>query len=293
MYPATKSSQVSFHMLHKKDCGRIKNQRVCSECGEVVDYDELIKGFEYEKGEYVPVTDEEMKKAKPEATETIQICNFVDLDEIDPVYFDSPYYLVPSKKSDKIYVLLREALKKSNKVGIASFVLRTKQYLAAVRPLGDALVLNTMHYSDEVREAEDMPAADTSVSDKEMEMAVQIIDAMSEEHFEPDQYKDTYNEALTTLIESKLAGKEIKTKTAGKQEPTNVLDLMSRLKASLEQAGSEAAPKTEEKKAPAGKTAAKKSSSTKAAAKPRAKTAAKTATEKPAAAKKAKLKLVA
>lgn len=98
MYPATKENQVSFHLLHKKDCGRIKNQRVCTECGEVLDYDELVKGFEYEKGEYVTLTEEDLKKVKPEATETITICGFVELNDIDPVYFDNPYYLIPAKK---------------------------------------------------------------------------------------------------------------------------------------------------------------------------------------------------
>lgn len=133
--------------------------------------------------------------------------------------------------------MLREALKKSNKVGIATFVLRTKQYLAAVRPYGNALVLNTMHYADEVRSAEEMPAADTEIPSREMDMAVQLIEAMEEE-FDPEKYKDTYNEALTALIDKKLTGKDIKPKARPK-EPTNVLDLMSRLKASLEKAEKE------------------------------------------------------
>jgi len=252
LYPATKENQISFHLLHKKDCGRIKNQRVCSVCGETLDYDELVKGYEYERGEYVTVTDEDMKKVMPEASDNITIHGFVDLDDIDPIFFDSPYYLVPDKRSDRVYSLLREALKKSNKVGIASFVLRTREYLASIHPHENALILNTMHYADEIRPAEGMPAGEGSSDSREMAMAIQLIEAMGE-GFEPGKYKDTYNEELLALIQTKLAGKPLKAKAAPK-EPTNVLDLMSRLKASLEKAGkpdattTEAAPEAPPKK---------------------------------------------
>jgi DNA end-binding protein Ku len=273
MYPATRENQIHFHLLHKKDCGRIKNQRVCTVCGEVLDYDELVKGYEYQKGDYVTITDEDMKKARPESTETIAIQGFVDLDEIDPIFFDSPYYLVPANKSDRIYLLLRQALEKTGKVGIASFVLRTKEYLAVIRPYGEALLLNTMHFADEVRGAEDMPSP-VEIPAKELDMAVQLVEAMGEE-FDPSQYKNNYNEALRSVIERKLAGKKVETKVAPK-EPTKVTDLMARLKASLESSPSAA-------KKPARTAAAKKTATTK----PKAPAAKTTATKKP------KLKLVA
>jgi len=231
MYPATKESQISFHLLHKKDCGRIKNQRVCSECGEVLDYDELVKGYEYEKGEYIAITPDEIKGAQAESTDSIKILQFVELDEIDPIYFDSPYYLVPGKHGDKAYALLRHTLEKSGKAGIANFVLRTKEYLAAVRVVGNALVLNTMHFADEVREAEGLPA-EAKVAESEVKMALQLVDAMSDK-FDVTHFHDHYNEALLQLIQKKLEGKPIQSKKQA-EKPTNVLDLMSRLKESLE-----------------------------------------------------------
>lgn len=288
MYPATKENQLHFHLLHKKDCGRIKNQRVCTVCGEVLDYDELTKGYEYQKGDYVTVTEDDLKKARPEASESLAIKGFVDLDEIDPIYFDSPYYLTPGKKSDRIYALLRDALAKTGKVGIATFVLRTKEYLAVIRPYGEALLLNTMHFADEVRPAEDIPG-EIDIPDKEMDMAVQLVEAMAEE-FEPDQYKNNYNEALQSLIEKKLSGKKIETKATPK-EPTNVGDLMSRLKASLE---GKSTPKKTSASKPAAKTTSKPAAKTpaKAAAKTTSKAAAKT-TAKTSTSKRPKLKLVA
>lgn len=237
MYPATRDNQVSFNLLHEKDGGRIHNQRVCKKCGETVEYEELIKGYEYEKGHYVTLSDEELRKVQPDANETITILDFVDLEDIDPIYFDRPYYLIPSKKSDKVYVLLREALKQSKKVGVAKFVLRTKEYLAAVRASGNALVLDTMHFRDEIRDKEEMPSSDVEVGKRELDMAVQLIDAMAAE-FDPEKYHDSYSEALMQVVEKKLEGKKI-TAPTHKKEPTNVLDLMSRLKASLEGTGGE------------------------------------------------------
>lgn len=259
IYPATKENQVSFHLLHKKDCGRIKNQRVCSECGEVLDYDELVKGYEYEKGEYVSLTMDEIGKAQSENTDAIKIVKFVDVDEIDPIYFDSPYYIVPGKHGDKAYSLLRHTLEKSGKTGIATFVLRTKEYLAAVRVVGDALLLNTMHFAAEVREAEGIPAAG-KIDEGEAKMALQLVDAMTEK-FDIAQFKDHYNDALLELIEKKLEGKPIRAKKEEKQ-PTNVLDLMSRLKESLEKSAAEEAPATRRKSAPAAKAGPAKKATT-------------------------------
>jgi len=265
LYPATRDNDIHFHLLHKKDCGRIRQQRVCEECGEVVDYDELVKGYEYEKGEYVSVTAEELEKVQPETSELITIHGFVDPKKIDPIYYERPYYLMPDRKSDKVYTLLREALKQSNRVGIATFVLRTKEYLAALRPCGNALVLDTMHFADEIREAEGMPEGKPEIKTDELKLTQQLIDSMEQPAFDADKFPDTYSQAVQKMIEQKLEGKKV---SGGKTPPrraTNVLDLMSRLKASLEETGQE-----KEKG-----TAKKSKASTKSTSKRRAKTSIK------------------
>jgi len=283
LYPATADDRVHFNMLHKEDGGRIKNQRVCAKCGDPVSYDELEKGFEYEKDHYVTLSDEELKSAQAESTETITIMAFADLEEIDPIFFDQPYYLIPGKKSDKVYALLRDTLKKTGKVGIARFVLRTREYLAALRVRGDALVLDTMHFSEEIRDAEGVPAADEKANERELAMATQLVDAMTEK-FDPEKYHDTYEEAVMELINRKLEGKAIKSKTK-QPEPTNVLDLMSRLKASLEKADGGVEEEEKPAKAKTTKAAAPKA---KTAARPAAKRA-KSTTRKPADGKRLKL----
>ena len=236
LYPATRDNDLHFHLLHKKDCGRIRQQRVCEECGEVVDYDELVKGFEYEKGEYVEITQEELEKAQPEANELITIHSFVDPAKIDPIYYERPYYLMPDRRSGKVYSLLREALKKSNRVGIATFVLRTKEYLATLRPCGDALILDTIHFADEIRDAEGMPEKKQDLKKEELQMTQQLIDSMEEPDFDADKFSDSYAQAVQKMIESKLEGKKVTGSKAKPRQATNVIDLMSRLKASLEEA---------------------------------------------------------
>lgn len=258
LYPATRDNDLHFHLLHKKDCGRIRQQRICEECGEIVDYDELVKGFEYEKGEYVEVTPEELQKAQPEANELITIHSFVDPEKIDPMYYERPYYLMPDKKSGKVYSLLREALKKSHRVGIATFVLRTKEYLGALRPCGNALVLDTMHFADEIREAEGVPEGKPDIKTAELKMTQELIESMEETNFEADQFSDTYAEAVQKMIERKLEGKQVKGSKAKPRQATNVLDLMSRLKASLEEA-----EKEEKKSTGKSTSSAKKSTSQK------------------------------
>lgn len=235
MYPATQGRGVSFNQLHKEDGGRIRVEKHCTKCDEKLEQADLEKGYEFEKDQYVVITDEDLKKVRPEASDNITIHAFVDLDQIDPIFYDTPYYLMPGKKSDKVYALLREALTKSNKVGIATFVLRSKQYLAAVRPSKDALVLDTMHFAEEIRKAEGVPSEKVEVADRELNMALQLIEAMADD-WKPEEYKDTYTEALMHLIEQKMEGKEI-TESYAAPEATDVLDLMSRLKASLENAG--------------------------------------------------------
>src|SRR5215469_3381172 len=153
VFTAVRSEDLSFNMLHKKDGGRIKNMRTCSVDGEPVPYDEIVKGYEYEKGQYIELTDEDFKKVNPVASQSVDILEFVDLDKINPMFFDKPYYLEPTKQGRHAYALLREALQQSNRVAIARVVIRTKEYIAAVKPIDDALVLELMHWAGEIVDA--------------------------------------------------------------------------------------------------------------------------------------------
>jgi DNA end-binding protein Ku len=232
VYPATEEHELAFHMLHAKDSGRIKNQRVCTVCEEVVAYDDIVKGYEYQKGSYVEITEEDLEKVHVETSQAVSIVAFVDAAEIDPMFFDKPYYIVPGKSADGPYTLLREALRSTGKVGVAKVVLRSREHLAAIRVSGDALMLDTMHFPHEIREAEGIPAQDNKPAKRELEMAEMLINAMSGK-FDPSEYKDTYTDDLEELIKKKVAGEEITTPKAEK-EPTNVIDIMAQLKASLE-----------------------------------------------------------
>jgi len=220
--------------------GRVGNVRKCKICGKDLSPEEITKGFEIEKDEYVEMTDEDFKKAEAvvETGHTIRIMDFVEQDEIDPKFFESPYYIVPGKNADHVYVLLRDALKKTKKVGIAKLVFRDREHLAAVKPDGGALMLDTMHFADEINDGNGLqiPAESTKASGKELEMAEKLIGMMTSE-FEPDKYKDTYREAIMEVIEKKSKGQALKVKAKRKEITTNVVDIMSKLKASLESTG--------------------------------------------------------
>ena len=235
VYSATRSEKISFHFLHKTDLGRIHNKRVCDVCGKEVSYDELVRGYEYEKGEYVPLDEEDFEKIEVQNSKTITITDFVAQEEIDPMYFDTPYYLVPGKNADHAYVMLREALKRTDKIGIGKVVFREREHLAAVKSQGRALMLDTMHFADEITPAKDLnlPAAKSDLKEKELKLAEQLVEMMAGE-FEPEKYKDTYREDLEKLIEAKLKGKRISVKTTKKKATTNVVDIMSVLRKSLQ-----------------------------------------------------------
>ncbi len=232
LYAATDDSDLHFNLLHKEDNGRIRNQRVCAVDGKPVEYSDLVKGYEYEKGKFVTITDEDLEKVKVEATDRIVIEDFVSVDEIDPKFFEKPYFLLPGKKSDAPYALLRDALKSTGKIGIARVVIRTRERLAAVRVDGSTLMLDTMHFADELREPDHVPAETLKAGDREMEMAKMLINAMSTK-FEPAKYHDTYKDAVMELIESKVDGRQI-VQQEDHAEPTEVIDLMKFLKASIE-----------------------------------------------------------
>jgi DNA end-binding protein Ku len=236
LFTAVRSGKndIAFNFLHKKDKGRIKNERVCSVDGKQVPWDEIVRGYEYEKGQYVILTDEDIKKASVEATQSVDIVQFVEAKEINPMLYDTPYYLEPDKKGRHAYALLREALKKSGKVGVAQVVIRTREHLAALRPLGDALVLETLHYADELMPYDqfELPPAKEKTPPTEMKAAMMLIDTMSEK-FDLESFRDTYKEKLLTMIQARAKGKPLPKIKGKAPQPTNVVNIMDVLQRSL------------------------------------------------------------
>jgi DNA end-binding protein Ku len=236
LFTAVRSDELSFNMLHAKDEGRIKYERICSVDGKPVPWDEIVKGYEYEKGQYVILTDEDFKKVNPEATQSVDILEFVDLDTINPMFFDKPYYLEPSKQGKHAYALLREALTESNKVAIARVVIRTKEYIAAVKPIGEALVLELMHWAEEIVEEStlELPGKE-KLPDAEMKMARMLIDTMSVQSFEPEKFKNKYHDELMAMIEARAQGKELPKAKKAAAPRSKVVNLMDVLAQSLEE----------------------------------------------------------
>ena len=235
LYPATRREDISFRQLREGDLSPIRYKRVAEADGEEVPWEKIVKGYEHEKGEFVIIDDKDFEKAMPEATQSIDITEFVDLGEIDPMFFDKPYYLEPQKGGKKAYALLRETLKETGKVGIARVVIKTRQHLAAVKPKDDALVLELMHFPDEVLEPAglDLPSEE-KLAKKEMDMAKSLVDTMAGE-WQPDQYHDEYREKLLKVIEEKVAsgGKEVAGPKVKPRAATNVVDLVAVLQKSL------------------------------------------------------------
>jgi DNA end-binding protein Ku len=237
LFTAVRTNDLRFNFLHKKDKGRIFNERHCSVCDEKIEYADLVRGYEYEKGHYVTVTDDDLKSVRPEATQSVQIVEFVELDQINPMYFDTPYYLEPEKKGRHAYALLRDALIDSGKVAIASVVIRSREHLAAVKPNGEALVLELMHFADELVEQSgfDFPALNEKVADAEKKIAKLLIDTMSVEKFDPEHFHDKYKEDVLAMIEARANGEELEAPAVHKPAATNVVNLMDVLQRSLEQ----------------------------------------------------------
>jgi DNA end-binding protein Ku len=260
LYPATRREELKFRLLRKSDLSPVNYKRVAEKDGKEVHWDQIVKGYEYEKGKYVVLKEEDFQRVDLEATQTVDIQDFVDQEEIDPMFFYKPYYLEPQKGGDKAYALLRDALKDSDKVGIAKVVIKTRQYLAGVKPENSALVLELMHFADELADAEKLHVPKkTEVGRREINMAKSLIDSMSSK-WNPEKYKDDYREALMEVIEEKVeaGGKEIEEKPKKAPKPTKVIDLVSVLQKSLEQTGAKkkATAKSRRKKAqPAEKAA--------------------------------------
>jgi DNA end-binding protein Ku len=244
LYSAVSRKTVRFNQLNSDTGNRIMQKRVDPDTGEEVPYERIVKGFELTKDRYVVITPDELDALDPERTRTIQIEDFVDQADIDPIYYDHPYYLVPDKGAAKAYGLLLNAMEASQKVAIARVVIRSKEQLVAIRPAGDILMMETMIFHDEVvphDELDDLPdSKDLKVSDREVKMAQQLIDSLSSE-FDPSQYRDEYREKVLELIERKASGEEIAVQPEP-AAPAKVPDLMAALEASL------AAVKTDGKK---------------------------------------------
>lgn len=234
LFSAVSRKNVQFNQIDARTGSRVKQKRVSAETGEEVPWEQIVKGYELPGGSYVTITEEELSSLDPKAQRTIEIDEFVSLDEIDPIFYDSAYYLAPDGMS-KPYALFTRALDEEGKVGIARFVLRSKQYLAAVRPQDGHLLLSTMVYADEVNPPEEVPGlteiAEVEVSDKELVMARQLIETMAAD-FEPERFHDTHREAVLALVESKAEGQEIVIPSES-EEPVNVVDLMAALEASV------------------------------------------------------------
>lgn len=233
LYSASKERELSFKLLEKETLCPISYAKVCRSNQKAVKYEDIVKGYEYEKGDYVVLLDEDFKRANARKTKAIDIVQFVDEDEVDPNYFEKPYYLEPDKRAAKAYALLREALRRSKKVAIAKFVLRDKEHLAAVRPQGNILVLNQMRFAEELRKPEvDVPKRG-DFSEKEIDMALALIGQLTE-HFKPEDFKDTYTADLKQVIAEKAKGKTPRKKGEEPVPTTDVVDLMAVLKESLE-----------------------------------------------------------
>jgi DNA end-binding protein Ku len=266
LYSAVARRSIALREIRASDSARIKHRRVAEGTDEEVPYEEIVKAFEITAGNYVPLSKDEMSALAPEKTRAIDVLDFVDLEQIDPIYFDSPYYLGPADGAEKAYSLLAAAMKASGKVAIARFVFRNKEHLAAIRTAGGVLTLTTMRFADEVVPTEELddvlPAKAPKVAKREQEMAEQLIDSLSTE-FDPTAYRDEYREELLGLIERKAEGKEIVTPEAEAPQATKAPDLMAALEESIAAVKDKGSSK---KPAPKRKAAAKK---TKAAAKPK------------------------
>jgi len=253
LYTAVDRKAVRFNQLNAKTGSRIAQKRVDSSTGEEVPYEDIVKGYEIAPDRYVVIEPSDLEAIEPKKTRMVEIEDFVDLSEIDPIYYDHPYYLVPDKGADKAYKLLLEAMRETDKVALGKVVLRSKEYLVAVRPKGDLLALETMLFADEVVPPESLDDAlpgEVEAGERELKMAKQLVESLSGP-FEPEKYSDEYREAVLQLIENKAEGKAIAVQPS--EEPQPVPDLMAALEASIAEAKQR---KTEpKKKAPKGKKA--------------------------------------
>ncbi|MGI6684562.1 MAG: Ku protein [Bacillota bacterium] len=249
LFPATENRSVKFNYIHKECNSPINYKKICPACNREVSQDEIVRGFEYEKGRFVILNEEDLDSLPSQTTKTVDILDFVDLAEIDPIYFSKPYYLAPSEGGLKAYHLLREAMKQTGKIAVAKVTIRSTENLVCLRVYENTVMMETMYFPDEIRSTQNLPELNTEVQlhENEIKMANQLINNLSST-FDPKKYKSDYRESLMKLIEAKVAGEQIEIPPA--QNQGNVVDLMEALKASLKA--------TEEEKTPKKKSRAKK-----------------------------------
>ena len=249
LYSAAESTAaISFNLLHDKCGSRLKQQYLCQKDGEVVTRDQMVKGYEFAKDQYVTFTEEEIKAMAEEATRTIEITEFVPADKVDPVYFDVAYYLGPDKGGERAYKLLAAAMKQTGRSALAKWPARGKQYLVLVRAIEGGLVMQTLHYADEVRPFTEVPVGDAVVKEPELKLAMQLVDQIAADEFHPENYEDEVRKRYQEAIQRKVDGQEVTVPTV-EQPRAQIVDLMEALKASL--AGKAAAKAAASKPAPA------------------------------------------
>lgn len=238
LFAATENKNVSFRQLHEKCHTPIKYEKVCPSCETEVSQEDIVKGYEYEKGKFVILNEEELDVLAQKKNKHIEIVDFIKLEEIDPIYFNRSYYLGPHEHGEKAYSLLQKAMQDSQKVAIAKIMLRAKEHLAAIRVYEQALVLETIHYPDEVRRAENIPGLrdDIQISDKEMEMALQLVEQLTTT-FDPEKYTDEYRERVKELVQNKVSGNEVK--IAPEVPQTDITNLMEALQQSINETKSQ------------------------------------------------------
>jgi len=235
LYPAVRSNDLRFHYLHKTDGGRIKHERVCIKCEERVEASELVRGYEFEKDAYITLTDDDLAKVQVDSTHFLTVEGCVDPAEIDSVFFDKPYYLVPDAAGTHSYALLREALKRAGKVAVTQIVLHEREHLGIIKPEGRVLFLNLLYFADEIASSRGLPIPrqNETLDDDEIAMAEQLVDRMTES-FTPEKYQDDYRHGLLTLIDKKRDGTRLRNKPQPQPKPTEDGDLVEMLKASLD-----------------------------------------------------------
>jgi DNA end-binding protein Ku len=253
LYSATESqAAISFNMLHAKCNSRLKQQYICSKDGEIVPREETVKGYEFAKDQYVTFTDEEVKAFSEPPTKLIEISQFVPVAKVDPIYFDKAYFLGPDKGGEKAYKLLAEAMKESGRCALAKYAVRGKQYIVLVRPVEGGLVMQQLLYADEVRSIDEVPVGDAKVTDPELKLALQLIDQIAAEEFEPKIFEDEVRKRMQAAIDQKVAGQEV-TLSPAEAPRAQIVDLMEALKASLAAKGEaeqRRAPKRDERADP-------------------------------------------
>src|SRR5579871_7045505 len=253
LFSGARSTRISFHMLHRPDHVRVKQQLICPEEEKVVSRDEIVKGYEYRKGEYVVIEPAEIKKIEPKTAKAMEILEFVKANEVDPIYFESSYYLVPEEPGRRPYALLAQALEETKYVAVAKLTMHNREYTVFIRPHEGGLMLHTMYYEEEVRKVEGFGAPDVELKDAEVKVAHQLIDALADT-WDPKKYKDSFQENLKKLIEAKLEGGEV----AAVEKPKKlapVVDLMAALKQSLAQMEGKKKPAAKAAEASSGKKA--------------------------------------